>query len=100
MRNRRNGWIKVKFYLQGDFLICDVFDNGSGIPPDKIIQLTSKGLSLVKNKLSIVEGVINQKIDFIFNNQINENNGQVIGFLTRFTFPILKTSAYDKSDNH
>jgi len=56
-----NGWVSVMAYKEGDFLVCDVEDNGPGIDVSRIYK--SHGLS---NSISRIENIYDMKDLFQF----------------------------------
>jgi LytS/YehU family sensor histidine kinase len=79
-------------------LICTIHDNGAGISP--IItdhHRNSIGVNLIKDKIKIVEDVLQITIDYSFDNKYFE--GSVIGTVTRFVFPLIDSNSSKLSLN-
>jgi hypothetical protein len=90
IQERSDGYISIQFVCADDRVLCTIVDNGAGFNESDIGKSTSKGIQLLRNKLSSVEKVLNQTIHFSFKNRLG-NAGEVIGAETFFSFPKIKT---------
>lgn len=99
IQDNKYGNVQIHFKKQKNRIHCTIQDNGAGFQEGEPIKEESKGLQLVKNKLSLVEKLINDKIKFSFTNRLNDAH-QIIGAETTFIFPIITLDYELQSDNH
>lgn len=99
IQDNKYGNVQIHFKKQNNRIHCTIQDNGAGFQEGEPIKEESKGLQLVKNKLSLVEKLINDKIKFSFTNRLNDAH-QIIGAETTFIFPIITLDYELQSDNH
>lgn len=89
IKDKDNGFIKVTFEQINDKIRCIIEDNGNGFDPKKLHQKeNSKGLKLIRTKISIVEQLIKQKIEFSYSNRVDANKN-IIGTQTIYTLPFI-----------
>ncbi|MCC7030542.1 MAG: histidine kinase, partial [Chitinophagaceae bacterium] len=90
IQERSDGYISIKFVCANDRVTCTIVDNGAGFNENDAGKSTSKGIQLLRNKLSSVEKILNQTIQFSFKNRLSIE-GEVIGVETFFSFPKIQT---------
>ncbi|MBK6329425.1 MAG: histidine kinase [Bacteroidetes bacterium] len=88
IKDQLGGFIKVIFAYDEKNITCTIQDNGIGFQESNTKNEVSKGIKLLKHKLSIVERLLKKKFIFEFHNRYNEAQ-EIIGAETIFIFPIL-----------
>ena len=98
IKSNPNGQILISFYEQDETIICTIEDNGEGISDlvDNNTSHRSMGINLIKEKIKIIEEIIEAKIGFIFKNKLDVNNN---GTITIFVIPKITTEKYVKYNN-
>ena len=101
IKDRQGGFIKVIFACDEKKITCTIQDNGTGFQETNINNEVSKGIKLLKHKLSIVESLLKKKFSFEFHNRYNEAQ-EIIGAETIFIFPILnfENESYLQSNHY
>jgi ligand-binding sensor domain-containing protein len=100
VRDLQGGKIGLCFTLQHNHILCEIIDNGKGFTAETMQKdYQSKGIILIKNKISIVQNLTKQNIDFHYQNKLN-SQGEILGTQTTFTFPLLTFDYDDKSVNN
>ena len=100
IQDKALGKIKINFTLHKDHILCTVQDNGKGYPEVAMSKdYVSKGINLIKNKISIVERLTLKKIGFTYQNLL-DSDGSILGSETVFSFPFIIFDYNDSSDNY
>lgn len=81
--------ISINFEFKSNKVQCTITDNGQGLQKQKTSKASNSiGNNLILSKIKIVEGLLNIKIKYDFNNRFDDD-GKVIGTITTFAFPLL-----------
>lgn len=91
IRDGQQGNINIVFTKQPDTFTCTITDNGPGITGPK--KNSSQGLSLVFEKINLIEKISSQRIRFSYENIIDKN-GHACGLKSIFVF------TYITNDKH
>ncbi len=89
------GLIEIKFEQKDQKIYCIITDNGKGFDENDLIKKGSKGISMIKSKLKIVEELIKQVIVFTFRT-VKHPDDKIMGTETIFIFPPI-TKHYEVS---
>lgn len=80
MNNKEKGHIKIKFAIDGDYLLCTVTDNGIGrvaaeeIKATRKIQNKSVGMTITKERLNIINSEMYENMNVEVIDLYNKNN--------------------------
>ncbi len=100
IRDNENGKIDIEFDKSEQRIVCTICDNGRGLPQSAVdIASSSKGIKLVKDKIAIIENMIQQKIPMTMSNRVDAT-GEILGCQTVFSFPIITFDLDDKNSTH
>jgi sensor histidine kinase YesM len=84
----QGGVICIKFYKNGENLICEILDNGPGLTSEKVNKPYHKstGINNIKERMRLFEELFNKKIELEIIDVLDNNSA---GVLVRLKVPKL-----------
>jgi ligand-binding sensor domain-containing protein len=91
-RTDNNGKIIIRFSLEGNYLLCEIEDNGVGRKASQVLKgegmqvYQSKGMALTSKRIELLNG--NNNLPILADIQDLGNNGEISGTKVTIYFPL------------